>query len=56
VSLRAEADLPPGALLIVSPYAPFFHGLEARFSVKRQTRWTGYKVHLTEKGPSDRDL
>ncbi len=48
MSLRAEADLPPGALLIVSPY-----DLEARFSVKRQTRWTGYKVHLTETCDAD---
>ena len=47
-SLRAEADLPPGAKLIVSPY-----DLEARFSVKRQTQWTGYKVHLTETCDAD---
>jgi transposase len=48
ISLRTEADLPPGALLIVSPY-----DLEARFSVKRQTHWTGYKVHLTETCDAD---
>jgi transposase len=32
-----------GALLISTPY-----DAEARFSKKRSTEWTGYKVHLTE--------
>lgn len=41
--LRTEADLPPAALLITSPYDP-----DARFSTKRETIWNGYKVHLTE--------
>ena len=41
--LRTEADLPPAALLINSPYDP-----DARFSTKRDTTWNGYKVHLTE--------
>jgi transposase len=40
---RASTDLPPAALLIHSP-----HDVEARFSIKRETKWTGYKVHLTE--------
>ena len=40
---RSADDLPPASLLIVSPYDP-----EARFSKKRKTEWTGYKVHLTE--------
>lgn len=40
---RESGNLPPGALLIRSPYDP-----EARYSQKRQTGWTGYKVHLTE--------
>lgn len=40
---RAAADLPPATTMISSPY-----DVEARFSVKRETRWTGYKVHLTE--------
>ncbi|MCJ1883196.1 IS5/IS1182 family transposase, partial [Pseudomonas nitroreducens] len=31
------------ARLIASPYE-----VEARFATKRQTAWTGYKVHLTE--------
>jgi transposase len=46
---RCAEDLPPGAQLISSPYDP-----EARYSKKRQTEWTGYKVHLTE--TCDEDL
>lgn len=30
------------------------HDLEARYSVKRSTAWTGYKVHLTETCDDDR--
>lgn len=41
--LRAAADLPPSAELICSPV-----DAEARFSIKREVEWTGYKVHLTE--------
>lgn len=40
---RVADDLPPATTMIGSPYDN-----EARFSVKRETRWTGYKVHLTE--------
>ena len=40
---RAAPDIPPAAQLIHSPY-----DVEARFSIKRETKWTGYKVHLTE--------
>ena len=40
---RTADDLPPAPLLISSPYDP-----EARYSKKRETEWTGYKVHLTE--------
>jgi transposase len=40
---RAATDLPPSAQLICSPY-----DVDARFSIKRETQWTGYKVHLTE--------
>lgn len=40
---RSADDLPPAPLLICSPY-----DIEARFSKKRETNWTGYKVHLTE--------
>jgi transposase len=43
VRWRVEADLPPHALLITSPY-----DVEARFATKRETSWTGYKAHLTE--------
>src|SRR5215467_5089647 len=40
---RAEDERPPGALLIISPYDS-----QARYSRKRGTAWTGYKVHFTE--------
>lgn len=43
VRWRNSADLPPHAQLLTSPYE-----VEARFATKRQTSWTGYKVHLTE--------
>ncbi|WP_129629117.1 IS1182 family transposase [Candidatus Oscillochloris fontis] len=43
VRWRSEDDLPPHAQMIRSPYET-----EARFATKRQTTWTGYKVHLTE--------
>jgi transposase len=46
---RAAEDLPPAALLLSSPYDP-----EARYSRKRTTAWTGYKVHLTETCDVDR--
>ncbi len=40
---RADGELPPSALLITSPY-----DVEARYSRKKSTTWTGYKVHFTE--------
>ena len=43
---RREAEvegLPPGRSRITSPY-----DLDARWSVKRDTFWNGYKVHVTE--------
>jgi transposase len=40
---REAKDLPPAPELICTPYDG-----EARFSKKRDTRWVGYKVHLTE--------
>jgi len=43
VRWRAAEDLPPATLLISSP-----HDTEARYGKKRETEWTGYKVHLTE--------
>jgi transposase len=36
---RTAEDLPPAALLMSSPYDP-----DARYSRKRDTEWTGYKV------------
>jgi transposase len=43
VGLREQADTPPSAVLIHSPY-----DAEAHFSTKRSIQWVGYKVHLTE--------
>ena len=43
VRWRKAVDLPPSLQLICNPY-----DAEARYSQKRQTTWTGYKVHLTE--------
>jgi transposase len=43
VRWRTAEDLPPAPLLISSPYDP-----DARYGKKRDTEWTGYKVHLTE--------
>jgi transposase len=48
VRWRAADDLPPSTLLICSPYDP-----DARFSQKRSTTWTGYKVHVTETCEAD---
>ncbi|MBL1121111.1 IS1182 family transposase [Streptomyces sp. 110] len=43
VEQRDPKDRPPGAKRLVTPYDP-----EARGSVKRDTFWDGFKVHLTE--------
>ncbi len=48
---RAEGALPPCAARITSPHDP-----EARFATKRETSWTGYKVHLTETCAADAPL
>ncbi|AXK37901.1 IS1182 family transposase [Streptomyces armeniacus] len=48
VRRRAPKDRPPGAKCLVSPY-----DREARNSVKRDTAWAGYKVHLTETCEAD---
>jgi DDE family transposase len=40
---RVAEDLPPAAVLLRTPY-----DRDARYSRKRDTEWTGYKVHLTE--------
>jgi len=45
---RSAEDLPPAPQLISSPYDP-----DARYSRKRTTEWTGYKVHLTESCDDD---
>lgn len=49
VHWRDNDDIPPAGRMIASP-----HDLEARYSVKRQTSWTGYKAHLTETCDPDR--
>jgi transposase len=41
--LRKAEDLPPASLRSDSPYDP-----EAHYATKRNTHWTGYKVHITE--------
>ncbi|MCQ4085172.1 IS5/IS1182 family transposase, partial [Streptomyces sp. RB6PN25] len=43
VRWRDPKDCPPGALRLVSP-----HDTEARASIKRDIKWDGYKIHLTE--------
>lgn len=43
VRRRDPKDRPPGTLRLATPY-----DTEARGSVKRDTVWDGYKVHLTE--------
>jgi transposase len=40
---RSNEELPAGNQFINSPYDQ-----EARYGKKRETRWTGYKVHLSE--------
>jgi transposase len=47
--LRAGVELPPASDLVRTPYDP-----EARWSVRRETAWTGYTVHLTEACEPDR--
>ena len=45
---RTDQELPPSALLITSPY-----DVEARYSRKKSTSWTGFKVHFTETCETD---
>ena len=45
---RADSELPPSALVITSPY-----DVDARYSRKKSTIWTGYKVHFTETCEAD---
>lgn len=49
VRWRDNDDIPPSGRMISSP-----HDLDARYCVKRQTCWTGYKAHLTETCDPDR--
>jgi transposase len=46
---RNKDDLPPSAQRVASPY-----DIQARYSMKRDVSWVGYKVHLTE--TCDEDL
>lgn len=53
VVARREADvhgLPPGGFRLICPY-----DLDARYSVKRDHGWSGYKVHFTEGCDGGRD-
>ena len=48
---RANDEIPPAGQFISSPY-----DLDARYSVKRDTSWVGYKIHLTEQCEADLPL
>jgi transposase len=48
---RRAKNSPPSSQKIVSPY-----DTEARFSVRRSTKWEGYRVHLTETCDEDQPL
>lgn len=43
VSQRDSKNLPPASILIASPY-----DADVRLGIKRDIRWTGYKLHVTE--------
>jgi len=47
-AFHVDGELSPSALLITSPY-----DVEARYSRKKSTTWTGYKVHFTEMCETD---
>jgi transposase len=46
---RDSKEMPTAAQSINSPYDP-----EARYSIKRETTWSGYKVHFTETCDEDK--
>jgi transposase len=46
--LRTAEELPPAGTRIESPY-----DAEARYAIKRNTTWSGYKVHVTESCDAD---
>jgi len=48
IRVKRPKELPPGAARIESPYDP-----GARHSIKRETHWTGYKVHISESCDED---
>lgn len=48
VVMRDPKDRPPAAIRLVSPYE-----LDVRAGMKRELRWTGYKLHLTETCDAD---
>jgi transposase len=48
---RKPKDLPRSRQKIISPY-----DTEARFRVRRSTKWEGYRVHLTETCDEDQPL
>lgn len=45
---RSSKELPPSSVAIYSPYDPDVH-----YGKKRDTRWLGYKVHVTESCDDD---
>jgi len=49
--LRPPKDTPPSRQRIISPY-----DTNARFSVRRSTKWRGYRVHVTETCDEDQPL
>lgn len=48
IRLRSVEDMPPASISLSSPY-----DVDAHYSKKRETSWTGYKVHLTETCDND---
>jgi len=48
---RNKDTIPPAAQRIISPY-----DTQARNSVKRNTQWNGYKVHLSESCEADQPM
>ncbi len=51
IRFRPRAELPPTAELLCSPYEQ-----DARYSMKRDTAWEGYKIHLTETCEPDQPM
>ncbi len=48
IRLRRIEDMPPASISLSSPY-----DVDAHYSKKRETSWSGYKVHLTETCDND---